>query len=138
MANIKFDQSWKKAVAEIQVKNTNKVKSAALMLCKYIIKDTPVLTGHLKGNWQSTIGRPGSRDIDRQDPDGSLAAHELSKQIRAWNVYKNSFYLSNSADYAELIEYGYSRLKAPYGMVRINVINWPSILKYVNAKTGRK
>jgi len=113
-----------------------------------IIRDTPVDTGRLAGNWQTTSGAPATGEIPRRGR--SLAMAAIEKGIRPMDV---TTYLSNNLPYAEVVEYGlypdpvqrgtwvkgkphghyevrsvagYSK-KAPAGMVRRNVVRFQEI-----------
>jgi len=79
-----------------------------------IIDDTPVVTGLLKGNWQATSISPASGKLDRTTPASPRPAVNASQ----WG---QTVYLANNLPYARRIEYGYSKVKAPQGMVRKNI-----------------
>ena len=88
-----------------------------------VIFDTPVDIGRLRGNWQCTKNSPASSDVDRTGGSGAKA--EVDATVTNLGVY----YLTNNLPYAERIEYGWSRAKAPEGMVRRNVQRFPKILR---------
>ena len=92
-----------------------------------VIADTPVDEGRLRGNWQTTKDSPAASDINRiQKPKRSgPATDEVNAKVNKPAVY----YLTNNLPYAERIEYGYSKVKAPEGMVRKNVLRLDSILR---------
>lgn len=82
-----------------------------------LIKATPVDTGRLRGNWQSTIGTPASGTLEVLDKSGEDAikrAQETITKMKAGDV----FYLTNNLPYAIPIEYGHSQAQAPNGMLR--------------------
>lgn len=134
MANQRFDREWKVAVDITKDITTNNVKSAAIQLMKQITDGTPVLTGHLKHNWQASVGAPMTAEIKGVDPSGKGVKSNNSKAVRSWNIWKNSLYFANTAPYGLFIEYGWSG-KAPQGMVRINLLQWDTIVNTVVQKS---
>ena len=89
-----------------------------------VVKDTPVDTGRLQGNWQASEGAPIVREIERTHESGPLA--EIQQVIRKPALY----YLTNNLPYAARIEFdGWSHTKAPAGMVRKNVARIRSIVR---------
>ena len=65
-----------------------------------IIKDTPVDTGRLRGNWQTSTGAPKTSEIERIDPDGGAATREVETTVKPDTID----YLSNNLPYASFIE----------------------------------
>jgi hypothetical protein len=90
-------------------------------LCLRIIDRTPVLSGHLKGNWQPSIGAAEQDEVPRASKDGAFVK-QLVLDTLAKLTGDETFYLSNNAPYVIVIEYeGHSSVKAPEGMVRISL-----------------
>lgn len=90
-------------------------------LCLRIIDRTPVLSGHLKGNWQPSIGAAENDEVPRASKDGAFVK-QLVLDVLARLKGDEIFYLSNNAPYVIVIEYeGHSSVKAPDGMVRISL-----------------
>jgi len=90
-------------------------------LCVAIIDRTPVLSGHLKGNWQPSTGAPEYDEVPRKSKDGSFVK-SLLMDVLAKLKGDETFYFSNNAPYVLVIEYeGHSSTKAPDGMVRISL-----------------
>jgi hypothetical protein len=102
-------------------------KAVMIKLFSAVIKDTPVLTGRLRGNWSLTFKEPlRERRVGFQDP-----TQRVTSQIEA-NVTQEdgSAFLTNNMPYAGRIEYdGHSKTKAPQGMVRRNLVRIASNLK---------
>lgn len=89
-----------------------------------VIKDTPVLTGRLRGNWQTTKSVEASQIIERTGTGGAIA--EVYNTVNKPDLY----YLTNNLPYAERIEFdGWSKVKAPAGMVRKNLARIKSIVR---------
>ena len=104
-------------------KNADKaVKKVCFDLTSAIIFDTPVDTGRLRANWQASIGIPLLSTLDSTDKSGN---DTLASTMAAINkAAGNIFYLTNNLPYAYRIEFeGWSKVKAPKGMVRINFEN---------------
>lgn len=94
------------------------IRATTLALFREVIFRTPVDTGRLKGNWQTSVGTPALGATDRKDPSGALAFGEAIAQIGGMGSVT---YLANNLPYAQRIEYdGWSHTKAPEGMVRVS------------------
>lgn len=91
-----------------------------------VIKDTPVLTGRLRGNWTFGLGEPPTTFNDGTgDPTGKVVG-EVRSQVKGQD---GKFYLANSMPYCNRIEFlGWSKVKAPQGMVRKNILRIANIL----------
>lgn len=90
-------------------------------LCLAIIDRTPVLSGHLKGNWQPSIGAAKTEELPRASKEGGFVK-QLVLDILAQLKGDETFYFSNNAPYVLVIEYeGHSKDKAPDGMVRVSL-----------------
>lgn len=99
-------------------------RAVFLELFTSIIKDTPVLTGRLRGNWQTTRTVEANQIIERTD--GSAAISEAFNTVNKPDLY----YLTNNLPYVERIEFdGWSKVKAPAGMVRKNIARLDSIIR---------
>lgn len=105
----------------------DKVRRASILeLFSLVIDETPVDTGRLRGNWQTSLNSPIMGTTDRLDRGGNAAKAEALANLGA---LVDIVFMSNNLPYAERIEYeGYSR-QAPAGMVRKNVARWPRIVK---------
>jgi hypothetical protein len=103
-------------------------EATVIELFSSVIADTPVDTGRLRGNWQTTKNSPAQGDLERkQKPKRSgPATLEAFTNVDGTGL----FYLTNTLPYAERVEFdGYSKIKAPRGMVRINAKRIKQILR---------
>lgn len=101
-------------------------RASILELFTLVIYATPVDTGRLRGNWQTTVGQPASGVKTATDANGSVAIAEVMANMGSLT---DAVWFVNNLPYAERIEYdGWSRYKAPEGMVRRNVIRWQEIV----------
>jgi hypothetical protein len=90
-------------------------------LCVAIIDRTPVLSGHLKGNWQPSICAAEMDEVPRASKEGGFVKQQVY-DVLAKLKGDETFYFSNNAPYVLVIEYeGHSREKAPEGMVRVSL-----------------
>lgn len=127
-----FKTDFDKAVRNINKKSDMAIRAIGLQLFGAIIKDTPVDTGRLRGNWQTTIGQPASGSFpDSKDKNGSVAGASMRARIAQYKVGQKLF-LTNNLPYAQAIEDGHSKQR-PYGMVKTNV----AIFKAIVARTAR-
>lgn len=97
-----------------------------IKLFSAIIKDTPVLTGRLRGNWQTTINSPATDVIGIRDEAATIAEVQ---RMAARSKGSDVVILRNNLPYAYRIEFdGWSKVKAPQGMVRRNVVRFQRLL----------
>jgi hypothetical protein len=99
-------------------------KAIILELFTSVILDTPVLEGRLRGNWLITSDDPASGTVEVTDPTGDKTVRRVKEFVRDLSVTQDfDVYLTNNLPYAYRIEYdGWSKVKAPEGMVRKNLI----------------
>jgi hypothetical protein len=97
-----------------------------IKLFSAVIKDTPVLSGRLRGNWQTTINSPATGVIGIRDEAAAIAeVQRMAAQSKGSDVV----ILRNNLPYAYRIEFdGWSKVKAPQGMMRRNVVRFRRIL----------
>lgn len=108
-----------------------------LKLFGSVILDTPVDTGRLRGNWRTSEQAPELAEIDRTDPSGTLALNEVKSNMGDGTGKDTSVFLANNLPYAAKIEFeGWSKVKAPEGMVRRNVARINELVAKA-AKEGR-
>lgn len=119
-----FSQDVHKAAKKLNTHVEKVARAVVIELFVGTIQDTPVDTGRLRGNWQTSVGTPARSRLKRT----AGAAQEAKAKVKGPNVY----FLSNNLPYAPVAEYGlwgagpkttasgYSK-KAPNGMVRRNM-----------------
>lgn len=102
-------------------------RAVTLKLISAVVMDTPVLSGRLRGEWQTTLGAPAKGQNGRVDPDGHLVLAEAEEKVTGQD---GSVWFTNNMPYALRIEYdGWSHTKAPGGMVRRNVARFQRLLR---------
>ncbi|EGO7252995.1 HK97 gp10 family phage protein [Salmonella enterica] len=112
-------------------------KKITIDLFSGVIRDTPVDTGRLRGNWQCTTGAPASGESDITDKQGQETINSMVQTVDA-TPCDFVVYLTNNLAYAPVAEFGLWKDKegrpasgprtihgystqAPYGMVGLNV-----------------
>lgn len=105
-------------------------KGVLIKLFGAVIRDTPVLTGRLRGNWTFNKGSVPKTFRQDLDPTGGLATADMTAGVQSTvKAEDDHYYLANSMHYVIGIEYeGRSHTKAPEGMVRRNITRITSIL----------
>ena len=113
--------------ARAQEKVLKIVKKSVIDLTSDIISDTPVDTGRLKNNWFPSVGTVSEQTTEATANEaGDRANSFVSNQL----ALDKTFYFTNNLPYALRIEFeGWSKVKAPQGMVRRNAIRWKQIVK---------
>lgn len=105
----------------------DKVRRASILeLFQLVILATPVDTGMLRGNWQTSVNAPVVGGIDREDKGGSAAIAEALANLGS---LVDVVYMVNSLPYVEKIEYEGHSAQAPEGMVRKNALRWQAIVE---------
>lgn len=126
-----FSTDMAKIAARLQSNIEEAARATIIELFRAVIQDTPVDTGRLAGNWQTTASTPAAGEVNR----GKGAAEaEATLTVKKPGVY----WLTNNLPYAQRIEFdGHSSVKAPQGMVRINLRRITAILNSEAAKVKR-
>ena len=130
MSLARFNREFDKAMS-VAVKGSEKaIQQGVDKLFTKIIMDTPVATGQLRGNWQTSIDAPTTAQLPGTlDKDGFSTAMKSKAIIRRFKFEGSSertIFMSNNLDYANQIEFGQYSNQAPYGMVRVNVTQFKS------------
>lgn len=86
----KYAQRTGKKIAAVNM-------AIAMETLKGIVMDTPVDTGRLRGNWQTSAGTPIMTTIDREDKSGSAVMGEMAANINPMGVT----YMTNNLPYAK-------------------------------------
>ena len=113
-------------------------RGVILKLFSAVILDTPVQTGLLRSNWQTSVGRPNDKVINTASQGGNAAMQEISSNL---GMFGDDVHMTINLPYARVAEYGlwngptakvnakgFSK-KAPSGMMRKNVIRIKKHLK---------
>lgn len=107
------------------------VRRATFEVARSVVMKTPVDTGRARSNWQFGDGEMPAGTLDGVDPQGSATLTKLSAAIMQSRV-GGVTYVANNLPYALRLEYGWSRIQAPNGMVRTTLAEFDSyVLKAV-------
>lgn len=122
-----IDRQIENFSAKAQEKVLKIFKKSVIDLTSDIISDTPVDTGRLKNNWFPSVGVVSTEATEATANEaGDRANSFVSNQL----ALDKTFYFTNNLPYAFRIEFeGWSKNKAPQGMVRRNAIRWKQIVK---------
>lgn len=113
--------------AKAQEKVLKIFKKSVIDLTSDIISDTPVDTGRLKNNWFPSVGADSEQTTEATANEAGDRSNNLVNNQLALD---KTFYFTNNLPYAFCIEFeGWSKVKAPQGMVRRNAIRWKQIVK---------
>lgn len=85
----KFSKATKSTIAEAS-------RAIKISLFNGVIRDTRVDTGRLRGNWQTSTGKPITVTIERFDRSGNTVTAEVSSVVSAFGVD----YITNNLVYA--------------------------------------
>lgn len=126
-------QDLNRFTVKVTEASEEKIRGNLLSFTKLVIEQTPVDTGRLRGNWQSSINQAKLSQITRQQKGLSGAAvNEAQKTLSQFEL-GDIFFFTNNLPYARVVEFGlypnppkkgtgktvggFSKL-APQGMVR--------------------
>tara|TARA_Y100001937_G_scaffold4998_1_gene6611 strand:- start:515 stop:910 length:396 start_codon:yes stop_codon:yes gene_type:complete len=126
-----FEDEMESAIRKIKETHNKIVRTATIDLFSGVIRDTPVDTGRARGNWVTQVGLPAQEEIERDDPDGSLAIAEVISETP--ELAGREVFLSNALPYIEGLENGRS-MQSPAGMVRRN---FARVRRIVDAAVSR-
>lgn len=113
--------------ARAQEKVLKIFKKSIIDLTSDIISDTPVDTGRLKNNWFPSVGAASEQTTEATANEAGDRAEKCAQNELTLD---KTFYFTNNLPYAFRIEFeGWSKVKAPQGMVRRNAIRWKQIVK---------
>lgn len=94
------------------------VRAITFALFREVIMRSPVDTGRLRGNWQTTVNSAATTTVTRDDKTGAGPIAEVLANGGGWG---SKTFLANNLPYAGRIEFdGWSHTKAPAGMVRVS------------------
>lgn len=116
MAELTILQFKKKTLA-----NFDRVRrGVAMRIFSGTIRSTPVDTGRLRANWQTSLGQPVDTVTDNTDPSGAATIKAALGAVKQSPTF-GEIWFTNNLPYAHRVEYeGWSHTKAPAGMLRIN------------------
>jgi hypothetical protein len=122
-----IDRQIENFSAKAQEKALKIFKKSVIDLTSDIISDTPVDTGRLKNNWFPSTGAASEQTTEATANEAGDRAEKCAQNELTLD---KTFYFTNNLPYAFRIEFeGWSKAKAPQGMVRRNAIRWKQIVR---------
>jgi len=117
------------AVLNISRRAEKMVRGTVIGCASRIIKRTPVDEGTLRGNWQPSLSEPINAEITRKDKNASAVSADIMREGQRLKI-GGVFFMSNNLSYAAKIEFdGWSKFKAPQGMMRIEVLETAAAIR---------
>lgn len=142
-----FTRDIRDFVEGARVNQEQFIRGVKIELFTAVVKDTPVDTGRLRGNWQATVHQKATGQLGDR-PESAVISEIMANTGKA----ADTSYLTNNLPYAPVVEYGqypnppekgtydprakkyvilsaggYSK-KAPAGMVRRNVARFQRLV----------
>lgn len=114
-----IDSDIKRGIRLVEKQIALTIKGTALSLFGAIIKDTPVDTGRLRGNWDVTLNKESNYKSDTVfDKTGGAT---ISKTKAALGKYKTNddIYMTNNLEYAVHIEKGTEKIRGHHMVERV-------------------
>jgi hypothetical protein len=109
---------WRK---NIEQDSEKMLVTLCLSIQSRTIEETPVDTGRLRNNWFLGVNQPNLDSTDTSNKSGGDAINQ-GLSVRYSIKLGDRVYLTNNMPYARRIEYdGWSKVKAPQGMLRVTV-----------------
>jgi hypothetical protein len=133
-----FDAQIKLASGRIKQSPGRIIKAAAIEIFSSTVKDTPVDTGRLAGNWQLSEGQPSLLVFEDARKEGAAAQQRNFEQsLKVTGDVE--VYITNNLPYAGVIEFGDGKSRKPVGMLRRNFARVKSIIdKHSRRERSRK
>ena len=128
MSNAKFKSDIARFIAKSQKAQDMFVQKVILEIDKRLVQKSPVSTGRFRNNWNISNAMPDLSTTEATAP----GINQSRSASNVFNIKANgqTVYLTNALPYAYRIEYeGWSKTKAPAGVVRVTIAEIGSILK---------
>jgi len=136
-----FTLDMTRAVKNIKENTLEVVRGTIFGVSSRIIKATPVgnpalwkspapkgyIGGTLRGAWSATIGAPDHTPKNSKDKTGGATISDMATTAESVKIGQ-TFYLSNAQPYARRVEFGWSHIQRPAGMVRVSVASTQAVV----------
>ena len=86
--------------------------AVALEALRGVVLLTPVRTGRLRGNWQTTVSAPAEGDVEAVDKNGGPTISEGAATIASAADPFEPIWLHNGVPYAEFVNDGTEKMAA--------------------------
>jgi hypothetical protein len=116
----KFSADVSRAAARMGNLGVVIYRKIALDVHRGVVMESPVLEGHLRGNWNVALNRVDKTSGKDPDPSGAKTIAD-GRAVTTGADWTDEIYISNNLPYAARIEYEQWSKKAPEGMVRVTL-----------------
>lgn len=123
-----FKSDLERFAQKVEVDSEKVFRGTSIAIFSSIVKRTPVDKGRLRANWQVDINKVAKGQLDSVDKSGAKAISAGSTKANQATL-DDSVYIVNNLPYAEAIENGHSRVKAPAGMVKVTLTEFQKEVK---------
>lgn len=129
--NDKFRAGMKNTIAKAQATPAIFMKKLLVELSNRVIMKSPVDKGQFINNWMVGNGAIDTT-TNENTTEKNAAILKNSLEINSLKINGQTIYITNSLPYAYRLEYeGWSKVKAPAGMVRVTLAELNSITNKV-------
>tara|TARA_Y100001938_G_C7871175_1_gene320356 strand:- start:115 stop:519 length:405 start_codon:yes stop_codon:yes gene_type:complete len=117
-----FELQLRKDLVDTDEKIDGAISLIAMASLRGIVEKTPVDEGRLVNNWITSVDRLNPTVINDVDRTKNQSITRGAPVIEGFDYKKNKMIIiQNNLPYANRIENGYSRVKAPQGMVAVTL-----------------
>jgi len=124
-----FSKRMKARADEVLVGGNNAVRTLALAINQVVISETPVDTGHARANWQVSVTKPITEEIDEEDKSGQATINRNAGIITKTNPGA-VIILANNVPYINQLNEG-SSAQAPKQFVQQSILAAASALRRI-------
>lgn len=128
MSNAKFLSDIAKWIEKSKKAQDMYVQKTILEIDKRLIQKSPVDTGRFKNNWNISDGFINPSTTESTAPN--ITQSKSAASVFSIKANGQTVFITNALPYAYRIEYeGWSKIKAPAGVVRITIAEMATILR---------
>lgn len=136
--NDRFRANIAKRVEQAKAKQELFYKRLSLEIYRRIVLKSPVDKGRFVNNWNVSYRAANTSTTEATDPSRQQSLSKGSAAVMAMHVDGGMIYITNSLPYAYRLEYeGWSKVKAPAGMVRVTLAELSGVAREVASEVRR-
>lgn len=105
------------------------LRQSAYEVAERVVRDTPVDTGFLRGNWQPSIGIEPTVQEKAADPSGAATMADIGLTFEGVQAGDRVWLINNTA-YGPFVESGTSKTPGRF-FVADNVKAWPAVVEKI-------
>jgi len=129
-----FKSDMDKIQKDIQARADKALRASIFTMTSEVISGTPVDTGRAKGNWQASIGKAETSELNKTDISGGATIAKAGEAVSL--ALGEQYYLTNNLPYIGVLEFvpGFTK-KQEAGWVRSAVQRFvPNLEKNLKAE----